>query len=377
MQGSMRHLMLAVALLAAAPAALAQPASAPPGTPPGFVVPEPPKADETNAERAKTQPGNNAPFWRGVRESGENAGRTTLPGVEMGVLVQRFTQYPGSRFTTAGEAWREVRNRWIVPYGGALFLISVLAMAILYFTGGPIGKPLAPEGQRRIERFTPFERAAHWTNAIAFVILAVSGLVMAFGRLVLLPWMSGPVFGWLAYALKTVHNFVGPLFVVSLVIVIITFVRDELPRRGDGRWLRNVGAVLRNGPEVPSHRFNAGEKVVFWLSAVLLGLVAVGSGLVLDHLVPNLEYTRGQMQVAHMVHAIAAIGMMALLVVHIYLGTAGVRGAYTGMRHGWVDEHWAQEHHALWAEDIRAGKIPAQRSGAGAKPAEHLRGRPV
>ena len=29
-----------------------------------------PKPDDTNAQRAKSQPGNNAPFWRGVHESG-------------------------------------------------------------------------------------------------------------------------------------------------------------------------------------------------------------------------------------------------------------------------------------------------------------------
>jgi len=379
MQVLMRHLMLALALMLIGPV-LAQPASAPAGTPPGFTMPALPKPDDTNAQRAKSQPGNNAPFWRGVRESGEtNAGRTTLPGVERNVLVQQFTQYPGSRYTTAGEAWRQVRNRWIVPFGGSLLLITLLAFGIYYFTKGPLGDPISPDRPRRIERFTPFERAAHWTNAIAFVILAVSGIVMAFGRLVLLPWMGGTLFGWLAYALKTVHNFVGPLFVVSLVVVIITFVRDELPRAGDGAWLKNSVNIMRGHHEPPSHRFNAGEKVVFWLAVVLFGLLAAGSGLMLDQIFPGMDYTRGQMQVSHMVHAVAAIGMIALTGLHIYLGTVGVRGAYTAMRRGWVDEHWAEEHHAYWAEDIRAGKIPAQRSAEppAARPDERLSGRPV
>ena len=87
----------------------------PAGAPPGFTAPAEPKPDETNAQRAKSQPGNNAPFWRGVRESGNVPGFTTLPENEGATLIQRFTQYPGSAFTTAGEAWREVRNRWIVP----------------------------------------------------------------------------------------------------------------------------------------------------------------------------------------------------------------------------------------------------------------------
>src|SRR5438552_3198231 len=112
----------------AAAFAQAQPPAAPPvadakGPPAGFVAPAEPRPDETNAVRAKTQPGNNAPFWRAVRESGNSPGITNLPGAEKGTLIQSFVQYPGSNYTTAGEAWRQVRNRWLIPYGGALLLI--------------------------------------------------------------------------------------------------------------------------------------------------------------------------------------------------------------------------------------------------------------
>ncbi len=71
----------------------------------------------------KSQPGNNAPFWRAVRESGNEQGYSSLPGAEAATLIQPFVQYPGSRLTSAGEAWRQVRNQWIIPYGGALLLI--------------------------------------------------------------------------------------------------------------------------------------------------------------------------------------------------------------------------------------------------------------
>ena len=50
-----------------------------------------------------------------------------------------------------------------------------------------------------IERFTHFERAVHWTTAITFVILAVSGAVMSFGKFFLLPIMGGQLFGWLTW----------------------------------------------------------------------------------------------------------------------------------------------------------------------------------
>ena len=166
------------------------------GPPAGFVAPAEPKPDETQAQRAKSQPGNNAPIWRAVRESGTTPGYSSLPGAEQGVLIQPFVQYPGSAKTTAGEAWRQVRNQWIIPYGGALVFLAVLSLAIFYWKRGPLGHD-HPETGRKIERFTPFERAAHWTNASAFVVLAVSGLVMAFGKFMLLPVMGSTVFGCL------------------------------------------------------------------------------------------------------------------------------------------------------------------------------------
>jgi formate dehydrogenase subunit gamma len=352
------------ALSGPAAAQAAGTADAQPGAPAGFVAPAEPRPDETNAERAKTQPGNNAPFWRAVRESGNQTGVTNLPGAENGVLIQRFVQYPGSRFTTAGEAWREVRNRWLIPYGGSLLLIVVLALAMFYWARGPMGGHV-PDTGRLVERFTFFERAAHWSAAIAFVVLAVSGIVMAFGKFFLLPVIGGLLFGWLTYALKTLHNFVGPLFAVALVVVFLTFIRDNLPRAGDLKWLAKGGGMLGER-ELPSHRFNAGEKVIFWGGVTALGLVVVASGLVLDGLVPGFGGVRGDMQVAHMVHAAASALMMAAFCGHIYLGTVGVKGVYQGMRTGFVDEGWAQEHHSLWYDDIRAGKIPARRSQAGA-----------
>lgn len=325
-------------------------------------------AQQSNAERAKVQPGNNAPMWRDVGKG--VTGYSSLPYPEAGNLIQPFVQYPGSRLTTAGEAWRQVRNQWIIPYGGALVLIALGAVALFYWRNGPIRLHGAPTG-RTIERFTAFERAAHMANALAFCVLAISGLVMAFGKFFLLPVIGGTLFGWLSYALKNAHNFAGPLFAVSLVIVIATFIKDNLPRKEDLTWLLRGGGMLSEH-EVPSHRFNAGEKALFWAGVFVLGLVVVGSGLVLDKLIPGLGDLRSDMQVAHMIHAVAAMLMMALFIGHIYMGTIGTEGALQGMQTGQVDETWAKEHHELWYNDIKSGKIPAQRSAAAQPPAQPL-----
>ena len=318
-------------------------------------------AEQTNAERAKVQPGNNAPMWRQVGTG--VTGYSSLPvtqAPEAGNLIQPFVQYPGSRLTNAGDAWRQVRNNWIIPYGAAILSISLLALAIFYFTKGPLGKDY-PAGGRAIERFTPLERSAHWANAIAFVALAVSGIVMALGKFFLQPVIGNTLFGWLTYLLKNVHNFMGPLFAVSLTLIIVIFIKDNIANKADFVWLSKAGGMLGD-KEVPSHRFNAGEKGLFWWGITIPGIFVVGSGLVLDRLIPGLGLLRGEMQIAHMIHAVLAFWMMALLLGHIYMGTIGTRGALEGMKTGYVSEGWAQEHHELWYDDVKAGRIPAQRT---------------
>ena len=322
---------------------------------------DPKYKDQTNAERGQVQPGNNAPMWRQVGQG--VTGYSSLPlsqAPEAGNLIQKFVQYPGSRLTNAGEAWRQVRNQYLIPYGGSLLLIVLGAIALFYWRKGPI-ELHGQETGRKIERFTPFERSAHWANAIAFCALAISGIVMAFGKFFILPVIGTALFGWLTYALKNIHNFAGPLFAVSLVIVIVTFVRDNIPSKEDLTWVLKGGGLI-SGTEVPSHRFNAGEKILFWSGVFFLGLAVVASGLVLDKVIPGLVYERGTMQISHMVHAVATFLMMTMFLGHIYMGTIGMRGAYSAMRDGYVDETWAKEHHELWYDDIQAGKIPAKRS---------------
>jgi len=322
---------------------------------------QPGYAEQSNAERARVQPGNNAPNWRAVGQG--VTGTVNMPYAEYGTLIQPTVQYPLVRAASAGEAWRQLRNRVLLPYGGALLLIVALALGLFYLGKGPLGEAHQPGQGEPIERFTPFERAAHWSNAAAFLTLALSGLVMAFGKFFLLPVLGSTLFGWLAYALKNLHNFVGPLYAVSLLVMIATFVKDNIANRADFQWLVRAGGMLGQG-QLPSHRFNAGEKGIFWWAVTIPGLLLVASGLVLDKLVPGLDYFRADMQLAHIAHASLALLSCAMIAGHIYMGTVGVRGAYRAMKTGYVEPGWAQEHHLLWYQDIRAGKIPARRSSA-------------
>jgi formate dehydrogenase subunit gamma len=139
------------------------------------------------------------------------------------------------------------------------------------------------------------------------------------------------------------------------------YLPSNWPTRADWAWLKRAGGML-GGAHPPSHRFNAGEKIVFWGGMVVLGVVVVASGFALDMILPGLDLTRPQMQVVHIFHSIASLLMIAMFIGHAYMGTIGVGGSYQAMKTGYVDEGWAEEHHPLWRDDIVAGKIPAQRS---------------
>jgi formate dehydrogenase subunit gamma len=301
--------------------------------------------NQTQVQSQKDQPGNNAPIWRDI--SNEKPGYTSLPGAEMGILVQR-----------GGDQWRKLRNGPITQYGGWGLVGVILAIAAFFAYRGQIKLHGANSG-KVIERFTLFERIAHWTMAISFVLLAFSGLTLLFGKHILLPVFGYTLFSWLAMLCKTVHNFVGPLFSISIVVAFIVFVRDNFPRASDIKWLLKGGGLF-SGAHVPSHRFNAGEKVWFWGGLFTLGIIVSVSGFILDF--PNFGQLRGEMQLAWTWHVIAALIFVAGFFGHAYIGTVGTQDALKAMRTGYVDETWAKEHHEDWYNDVKAGKIPAHRS---------------
>ncbi|MDE2002361.1 MAG: formate dehydrogenase subunit gamma [Betaproteobacteria bacterium] len=321
------------------------------GSGPGFA--QSPAVNPAIAEAAKAeqkqqveQPLNNQPVWSEVR-SGVPQWTSTL-GRETNVLIQ-----------PQGETWRALRDGWVSVWAGWALVVMLVAIGAFYFSRGTL-QLHEPLTGRNLRRFTAWERAIHWASAISFSILAISGLVIVFGKNLLLPLIGYTLFSWLAILAKNLHNFVGPLFIVCVVLLFFTFVRDNLWRMHDFTWIRHFGGLF-SARDVPSGRFNAGEKLWFWGGLLVCGVVVGASGLILDF--PNFNQTRGTMQIANIVHlSIASLFMLAGLG-HIYMGTIGMAGAYDAMRTGYVDEAWAKEHHEYWYNDIKAGKIPEALEG--------------
>lgn len=255
-----------------------------------------------------------------------------------------------------GNTWRNLRNGPIATIAGTLLLVFPMLIFGFYRA---VGAAKEAGGGRRIQRFTGWERLVHWATAITFLILAVSGLIILFGKKLLLPWMGHEVFFWFALLSKYVHNFVGPLFILCSILMFFTFLQRNVFRRWDWQWIKKGGGLIRH-EHIPAGFFNAGEKIWFWGGVTLLGLLMSVTGLMMNFpyfksIGSSFGLTRYLLQLADYLHLAGATLYILASMGHIYIGTWGTPGAYHAMRHGEVDEGWARAHHEIWYEDMKQG----------------------
>lgn len=305
---------------------------------------------DANAQAVQeTNPRSN--FWRAVR--GGSEGYSAVPGAERGVLIQD------------GNNWRQIRNGYIANYGGWALSLTLFAIVAFFAFKGTI--PI--EGGRsgvRIKRWNAFERLLHWLTAVSFFVLAISGLSMLFGRVVLIPLLGPKGFAVWADVAIGLHNNVGPWFGGFVVVMIVMWMRHNIPNAADIKWLKSGGGIIGNAH--PDAGFaNAGEKVWFWFICTV-GLVVIASGLVLNF--PNWGFTRADMQLANMIHGVCSMAWVALWFGHAYIGSVGSAGSLEGMTSGYVDENWAKQHHNLWVKSLNEadGKSKPSRGAAGDDP---------
>jgi formate dehydrogenase subunit gamma len=290
-----------------------------------------------------------------LRESPRIEGTIVIPEPRESVLIQ-----------PAGRAWRffhEVLLHWI----GAVVIVGAIALlAIIYLVIGRIRISAGRSG-RKVRRFNVFERFSHWLTATSFVVLALTGLNITFGKFLLLPLLGPEPFSRASEAAKYVHNFVSFPFVAGLVLIVVLWIKDNIPRKIDVVWLKEGGGFI--GSKHPqAGRFNAGEKLVFWF-ALVGGVAAVVSGFLL--LFPFYVTNIAGMQLAQIVHSLIAVFFIAVILGHIYIGTLGMEGAFEAMGTGSVDLNWAKEHHRIWLdEEIAKGRGPIPPPKASASPTE-------
>ncbi len=280
-----------------------------------------------------------------VRKLGFVAGRSSLPYPEANVFEQ-----------PQGRDWRSLHNDQVRYGGGWIIFGMTLVLASFLLLRGRIPLKLGFSGEK-VLRFGGVERANHWMTASSFIVMALTGLIIIYGKTFLLPLMGDAAYGSVASWSAWFHMAFAIPFVIGICLMIGLWLIDNIPDHTDWVWLKHFGGLLSDDPnKPPARKFNAGQKFVFW-AVVLSGLALMLSGLAL--MFPFYWFGYDGMQWAQLVHAVIALLIVALILGHIYMGTVGMEGAFDAMWSGFVDRNWAKEHHKIWLE-----KITGRRSGA-------------
>ncbi|KYH00293.1 formate dehydrogenase subunit gamma [Bradyrhizobium sp. DOA1] len=277
-----------------------------------------------------------------LQELNRIQGRVSIPDQRSGVLEQ-----------PQGREWREFRMVTL-PWIGGIAIIGMIALImIFYLTRGMVRLESGRSG-RTIVRFNGFERFVHWMTATCFIILAISGLNVTFGRQLLLPLIGFEAFSeWSQWA-KYAHNYLSFPFTLGVVLIFLMWIGGNIPNKADIEWAKRGGGLIGHD-HPPAYRFNGGQKMIYWIVVIGGGLVAAsGYALMFPFYGTGIE----GMQLAQIVHSIVAVLFVAAMIGHIYIGTIGMEGAFEAMGSGEVDVNWAREHHSLWLEQQKARTGP-------------------
>ncbi|MDO6619655.1 formate dehydrogenase subunit gamma [Shewanella sp. 6_MG-2023] len=305
-------------------------------------------ADE---QSSKQQAGkeNPAELWRAVKAG--DSGFTTAQGIEPGVLIN-----------VAGNQGRIIRDDYITP-GVALALVGVFAAFLLfYFVNGPAKLAKGYSG-KMVERWSKADIWLHWIMAVACLTLMLTGLVIILGKIVIQPYVGASIWAGIIAFCKLVHDWVGPVFIVSWLLSIVKWMPLQTFKMYDLKWFLVVGGYINFGPfkgKHPDSGFaNAGEKMWFW-TLVFFGLFISVSGIML--VLPGLDLPREASMAALLIHGISAAILIAFTIVHIWMATALSEGGMESMVSGYCDENWAVQHHNVWFDEIKAnGSIKYQK----------------
>src|SRR5262245_25365867 len=305
---------------------------------------------------AQQQPSSVNPMAQSVKEQEllkelqRIQGRSSLPDARTRVLEQ------------PGRDWRhfhQVTLRWI----GAIVILGMLAVLMLFYLIRGMVRIEGGRSGRTLVRFNAFERFVHWMTATCFIVLALTGLNVTFGKELLTPLIGPEAFAAWAQWAKYAHNYLSFPFSIGVVLMFLLWIAWNFPTGTDMRWLKEGGGIVGKG-HPPARRFNAGQKMIYWV-VVLGGGAAAITGYLL--MFPFYATDVAGMQTAQMVHGIVGMLFIAIMLAHIYIGTIGMQGAFEGMGTGEVDVNWARQHHSLWLEnETRQGRV----SGGTVAPAE-------
>ena len=202
-----------------------------------------------------------------------------------------------------------------------------------------------------IRRYSFGDRIVHWSAAITYSYVLATGLAFYSPHLY---WIAALLGG--APTSRFWHPIIALVFLVTMAWMAKSWTGDMHITAVDRAWGRVMKRYIENEDESlpPSDRFNLGQKYFFWAMVWgTVGLAVSGAILWFPELIPwNLRFLRYAGILVHVACALITIGAF---IIHVYMGTAMVRGGFTSIIRGEVSPAWAKLHHRLWYERV-AGK---------------------
>src|SRR6266481_4629724 len=174
-----------------------------------------------------------------LKEGGKITGRISIPDVMASSLIQ-----------PAGRDWRDFHRSKLPVIGGVAILGMLALLAIFLMVRGRIRVDHGFSGAK-ILRFASFERFTHWLTASCFVVLALSGLNISFGRILILPLFGPDVFATMSAYAKFAHNYLAFPFMLGLVMMFLIWIKDNIPGKLDLEWFKQGGGILTEGRHPP------------------------------------------------------------------------------------------------------------------------------
>ncbi len=204
-----------------------------------------------------------------------------------------------------------------------------------------------PGAPRMIVRYRDATRMNHWAVALLFFCAGLTGLALFH------PWFFplSDLFGGGTWT-RILHPFFGLAMVLGFFGLFFKMLRDNFWNRGDTEWVKAAPKLLK-GDEAgmpPVGKYNAGQKLVFWVSGISLFILLVTGFMFWQPWFAG-AFPILARRIAVTLHAAAAVVLILAIIVHVY-AAIWVKGSVAAMARGTVSEGWARFHHPLWWKQI-------------------------
>ncbi|WP_236103593.1 formate dehydrogenase subunit gamma [Campylobacter armoricus] len=248
-----------------------------------------------------------------------------------------------------GALWTKLQGEYIASAVLIILIVVISAFALHYMVIGP--KKFSHDG-KKIYAFSVFERLFHFVAAISWIILVPTGLIMIFGS-----YFGG---GFFVRMCKNLHGIATILFIISIIPMLLCWIKRMLPASYDLRWMMIVGGYLsKEKRPVPAGKFNFGQKSWYYI-AVFGGFVMIITGAFMFFLDFNSTSLQSFFGVSHIdilrasaiIHNILGILCAVFFAIHIYMAVFAIKGSIHSMINGYKEEEEVYILHSYWYKEL-------------------------